>query len=165
MSPSDNFSSADFAKTQATLNARVPERLIHRDVEGRHGEGREANSLQDEQFNRERKHAVHLVDLPSKTMSVTLGGLEPNQVTNRHRHSYETIIYVLEGEGESRIEDRVVRWRAGDAFYVPVWAWHQHRNLSASAPARYLACENAPLLQNLGRLDVREEEMSNASAT
>ena len=73
--------------------------------------------------------------------------------------SSDLIIYVLEGEGESRIEDQLVSWKAGDAFYVPVWAWHQHRNRSESQGCRYLACENAPLLQNLGRLDIREESV------
>jgi gentisate 1,2-dioxygenase len=148
------FGSRDFVKTQSSLRARVPERLLHADVEGRQS----GASSRDATFDLERKHPVHVVDLPSQTISMTLGGLEPGQRTNRHRHNYETIIYVLEGEGESVIEDRVVQWKAGDAFYVPVWAWHHHRNLNPDRGARYVACENAPLLQNLGRLDLREEE-------
>lgn len=39
-----------------------------------------------------------------------MGHLEPGQTTSRHRHSYETIIYVLEGEGYTLIEDERVEW-------------------------------------------------------
>jgi gentisate 1,2-dioxygenase len=107
--------------------------------------------------NKERKRPVFLVDLPSKTLSMTLGGLEPDQTTSRHRHNYETVLYVIEGRGVTTVEDRGVEWEAGDAVYIPVWAWHQHRNLSDEATSLYIACENAPLLQNLGGIALREE--------
>jgi gentisate 1,2-dioxygenase len=100
---------------------------------------------------------VTLVDLPSKTLSATVGGLHPGQSSNRHRHNYETIIVILKGRGRSVIEDRVVEWTTGDALYVPVWAWHHHENASADESCQYLACENAPLLQNLGGIALREE--------
>lgn len=142
-----SYSSKDFGKTKRELTVTVPERLIHPDV---------LSSAEDSVLNSERKHLVQVVDLPSKTMSMTLGGLEPLQASNRHRHTYETLIYILEGEGETLVEDRSVRWKAGDAVYIPVWAWHYHRNLSASKRCLYLACENTPLLQNLG-VALREE--------
>jgi gentisate 1,2-dioxygenase len=140
------FSSKDFGATEAELRAELPDKLVHRAVE---------RSGRDEAFIRQRKHAVSVVDLPSRTLSVTIGGLETGQSTGKHRHTYETILYVLEGEGYTVIEDRRVEWREGDAVYIPVWAWHQHTNTSASR-CRYLACENAPLLQNLGAA-IREE--------
>ncbi len=87
-----------------------------------------------------------------------MGGLAPLQKTNKHRHNYETILYILEGRGTTLVEDREISWKAGDAVYVPVWAWHQHTNLSDTESARYLACENAPLLQNLGGIALREED-------
>lgn len=141
------FSSKDFSKTKATLEPDRPERLIHPNV---------LSSAQNREFNQERKHLVQVVDLPSKNVSMTLGGLEPLQATNRHRHTYETIIYVIEGEGESQVEDQLVKWKAGDAIYVPVWAWHSHRNTSAQTRCLYIACENTPQLQNLG-VALREE--------
>ncbi|MFN7204376.1 MAG: cupin domain-containing protein [Burkholderiales bacterium] len=115
------FSSADFAKVPATLRPDQPECLLHADVLG-------ANQPEDASFSHERKHLVRMVNLPSRVISMTLGGLLPGQATGRHRHNYETIIYVLSGSGHSIIEDRRVEWRAGDAFYVPIWAWHQHFN-------------------------------------
>jgi gentisate 1,2-dioxygenase len=141
------YSSKDFGRTERTLRAEVPEKLVHRHVE---------RTSRDDAFSRERKHPVFVVDLPSRVLSMTIGGLEPGQTTSKHRHTYETILYVLEGEGFTVIEGRRVDWRAGDAVYVPVWAWHQHTNTSATSACRYVACENAPMLQNLGAA-IREE--------
>lgn len=146
--PANRYTSKDFGRTPHAIEVVMPEKLLHRGVEG---------SSQDEAFSRERKHPVFVVDLPSRAISMTIGGLAPSQTTNRHRHSYETILYILEGEGSSVIEDRTVAWKAGDAVYIPVWAWHHHTNGSAAAPCRYVACENAPMMQNLGAA-VREEE-------
>lgn len=141
------YSSKDFGATKAEPEVDVPERLIHRGVE--------AISL-ERKFSEERKHPVFVVDLPSKTISMTIGHLESGKRSREHRHTYETMLYVLEGEGQSVIEGKAVSWRAGDAVYVPVWAWHYHENLGKGL-CRYLACENAPLLQNLGNVALREE--------
>ena len=142
------FSSKDFHETFARPAFSMPEKLIHRDVEqaGTH-----------DQFSAERKHPVFFVDLPSKNVSMTIGGLLPDQITNRHRHTYETVLYVMEGPGYTEIEDTRVEWKAGDAVYIPSWAWHRHKNLSSEKSAKYIACENAPQLQNLG-VALREEE-------
>ncbi len=141
------YHSADFHKTPPRPDVVLPEKLIHRKVEdaGRHDD-----------YSRQRKHPVFFVDLPSLALSMTIGWLEPGQASNRHRHTYETILYVLEGKGYSLIQDRKVEWQAGDAVYIPVWAWHNHFN-AGEGTARYLACENAPLLQNLGGIALREE--------
>ena len=146
------YSSKDFSKTTATIQtqipAQIPERLIHRGVE---------ESSLDPAFSRERKHPVFIVDLPSRSVSVTVGHLPERSKTRTHRHAYETILYILEGRGRTFIEEKIVEWKAGDAVYVPVWAWHSHENLEASL-CRYLACENTPLLQNLtGGMALREE--------
>jgi gentisate 1,2-dioxygenase len=109
-----------------------------------------------DEFSNQRHHFVRAADLPSRALSMTLGGLEPGQSTRLHRHTYETLIYIVSGQGESVIGEQRVPWRAGDALYVPVWAWHQHINTSATEGALYVACENAPQLQNLG-VAVREE--------
>ncbi|WP_210149553.1 cupin domain-containing protein [Chryseobacterium scophthalmum] len=142
------FSSKDFHQTFARPTFVKPSHVIHKNVE---------NEGVNNQFSEERKHPVFFVDLPSKNVSMTIGGLLPAQKTNRHRHTYETILYVLEGKGWTLVEDEKVEWEAGDAVYIPSWAWHQHQNLSDTEPARYIACENAPQLQNLG-VALREEE-------
>jgi quercetin dioxygenase-like cupin family protein len=142
------YHSADFDKTPPSVTVELPEKLIHKAVESA---GVKAS------YSDERKHPVFFVDLPSHAISVTIGGLLPGGCSNRHRHTYETILYVLEGRGYTLVEDLRVDWQAGDAVYIPVWAWHHHVNLDDENPAKYLACENAPMLQNMGRLAIREE--------
>lgn len=161
----EQHSSRDFAKVPDRLPEELPEKLLHRDVAGLAGglEGAAAagatyaaSDAAADAFSLQRKHLVRVVDLPSRVLSMTIGGLEPGQSTNRHRHNYETLIYVVAGAGHSLIGERRIDWQAGDAFYVPVWAWHRHVNAHASEKALYVACENAPMLQNLG-LALREE--------
>lgn len=141
-----NYSSKDFDKTPPQIETQIPEVLIHKNIEAQ----------EQSAYSKARKHPVYFIDLPSKTLSMTLGGLEANGRSNKHRHSYETLIYIIEGEGYSVIEGNKVEWQAGDAIYIPVWAWHQHFNLKETQ-AKYIAAENAPLLQNLGQLAIREE--------
>ncbi len=147
-SSSEKFHSADFHKTPPRPNVVMPEKLVHHCVE---------DQGKQEGYSQERKHPVFFVDLPSHTISMTIGWLEPGQSSNRHRHTYETILYVLEGEGYSDVHGQRIEWKAGDALYIPVWAWHNHVNTSKTQRARYLACENAPLLQNIGGVALREE--------
>ncbi|WP_082301062.1 MULTISPECIES: cupin domain-containing protein [Photorhabdus] len=143
------FSSGDFNKVPGELVEDKPTQLIHENVLN-------SDVSQDLNFSNERRHKVAMVNLPSKVLSMTLGGLQPGESTRKHRHSYETIIYIVNGEGYSLIGEQRISWKAGDAIYVPVWAWHQHTNSSVTDEALYIACENAPMLQNLG-LAVREE--------
>jgi len=142
------FSSADFGETKAELEVHLPDRLAHCNIE---------DDDISATFSAERKHPVHIVNLPSNSISMTIGGLLPGDRSNRHRHTYETVAYILEGEGYSMIEDQKVEWKQGDAIYIPNWAWHHHVNTNPDKPAKYLACENAPMLQNLGQLAIREE--------
>ena len=144
---SKTYSSADFDKTPVQPHVFIPDRLIHRNVEG---------DGQRDDYSQQRKHPVAFVDLPSKCLSMTIGGLASGQSSNMHRHTYETILYVLEGEGYSTIQGQKIEWTQGDAVYIPVWAWHRHTN-TGTGNARYLACENAPLLQNIGGIALREE--------
>lgn len=141
-------SSKDFGKTRSQPTFHMPERLHHPDLE---------ENGKDGGFSAERKHPVFVADLPSRTMSMTIGHMTGNSKTRRHRHTYETLIYIIEGRGRTIIEDKIVEWKAGDAVYVPVWAWHHHENQGTEI-CRYVACENAPLLQNLGGVALREEE-------
>lgn len=144
-----HFGSGDFARVASTLDPQLPERLIHKQVA-------QGDPDRSADFSAARKHPVHVVDLPSRVLSVTIGELLPGQSSRRHRHNYETILYVISGNGRTHIGDRIVEWTQGDAVYIPVWSWHSHTNASGHEKAVYLACENAPMLQNLG-IALREE--------
>jgi len=141
------YSSRDFGKTKANIEVSVPDRLIHKGV---------TKGKLDGDFSTDRKHPVHVVDLPSRAISMSIGGLDAGKSTRKHRHTYETIIYVLKGHGHSIVEGKRVNWEAGDAILVPRWGWHQHFN-DSDEYCEYIGCENAPMLQNLG-LALREEQ-------
>ncbi len=125
----------------------IPETLLHQNVE-------QKNAI----FENDSKPPFFIVDLPSKTMCMTIGTLKPNTKSGKHRHSYETIMFITEGEGYTMIEDRKVEWKKGDAVFVPVWTWHYNVNTSETEPAKYVSCDNAPMLHNLG-LAMFEPEM------
>jgi pyrroloquinoline-quinone synthase len=145
------FSSADFWRVGSKISPTSAASLLHKQVCG----GGQSQGSQN--FSAERSHKVDIVDLPSHTISMTIGHLAPNQRTRRHRHNYETIIYVLSGRGKTVIDDVEIEWSSGDALYIPCWSYHHHVNVNSEADACYIACENAPLLQNLGQIAVREE--------
>lgn len=143
-------SSKDFASVGSTLKSDKVNKLIHKNILN-------PKRNEDKKFSTERNHVVRIVDVSSKTMSMTLGELSPSQSTRKHRHTYETLIYIINGDGKSIINDEVIEWRTGDVVYIPVWSWHQHINNSDTNNATYIATENTPLLQNLG-VAVREEQ-------
>ena len=146
------FSSKDFSQIKANPqpNKILASRLICR---------RRKNKVSTP-FSKERGHRVRIIDLPTHTLSVTIGYLKKGQSTHRHRHNYETVLYVVRGKGVSSIGDQRVSWQKGDAIYVPAMAWHSHSN-EGNVEVEYVACENAPLLQNLGGIAVREEFKEN----
>jgi mannose-6-phosphate isomerase-like protein (cupin superfamily) len=154
------YSSRDFFDTTNEIKpVEIRRSLIHKDVRGTRNAG-------NEQFSAERKHPVHVVGVPSDNVSMSIGGILVGGRTRRHRHTYETVVLILAGEGYTIVggelgEDGFVHggdrqaWQAGDALLVPRYHWHQHWN-TGSVYAEYVGAENAPQLQNLG-LAIREE--------
>jgi quercetin dioxygenase-like cupin family protein len=131
--------------------SRLPDgRCLHRDVAN-------ANRGGDNSFAAERGHPVFPVKLPSNTVSLSVGELAPGKATSNHRHAYESLVYVLEGEGYTIMEGQRFDWRVGDAFYTPPWCWHQHFAAPGSH-VRYLTATNMPLLHSMGQTVLREEE-------
>lgn len=108
-------------------------------------------------FSRERGHPVYAVKLPSNTVSLSIGDLDPSSSTSNHRHAYESLIYVISGHGYTVIDGQRFDWKAGDALYVPPWCWHQHFTPEGTS-ARYITATNLPLLRQVGQTVVRQEE-------
>jgi gentisate 1,2-dioxygenase len=108
-------------------------------------------------FSRERGHPVYAVKLPSNTVSLSIGDLDPGTATSNHRHAYESLIYVISGRGYTITEGQRFEWKAGDAVYVPPWCWHQHF-AHPEESARYITATNLPMLKQLGQTVVREEQ-------
>lgn len=52
----------------------------------------------------------------------------PGTVTSAVRHVTEETAYVVSGAGEIRLDDRAVRFEAGDALHIPAGIWHAVAN-------------------------------------
>jgi quercetin dioxygenase-like cupin family protein len=76
------------------------------------------------------------------------------QSLNAERHLFEEIIYVLKGKGATVIwqtggPKQTFEWQEGSLFAIPLNAWHQHFNGSATEPVRFLAYTNLIYSLNL----------------
>jgi gentisate 1,2-dioxygenase len=118
---------------------------------------RQIEDSQDEQFSKERQHPCYIAKLPSHTASMNVGIVVAGVTSGNHRHYYESLIYIIKGNGYSVVEGNKVEWEAGDIIYAPPWSWHQHFNTDPDNEVRYVAYTNAPLLQNVGGIARREE--------
>ncbi|MBC8555712.1 MAG: cupin domain-containing protein [Candidatus Brocadiales bacterium] len=139
--------SADFGRTTDDVKVKMPGKVIVHQLE------KQKNSA----YSEERQCSVSISDIPSYTIGVDITTIDPSSNDRKHRHSYETMIFVLEGRGHSIVEDERVEWRAGDAIHIPPWAWHQHFNSDPDKEVKFLSGTNAPLLQSIGDVDRREE--------
>jgi gentisate 1,2-dioxygenase len=139
--------SADFGKTTDDVKVKMPGKVIVQQLE------KQKNSA----YSEERQCSVSISDIPSYTIGVDITTIGPESNDRKHRHTYETILFVLEGSGYSVVEDDRVEWEAGDALHIPPWAWHQHFNTDPDKEVKFLSGTNAPLLQSVGDIDYREE--------
>ncbi len=139
--------SADFGKTTDDVKVKMPGKVIVHQLE------KQKNSA----YSEERQCSVSISDIPSYTIGVDITTIGPSSNDRKHRHYYETIIFVLEGRGYSIVEDDRVEWEAGDALHIPPWARHQHFNTDPDKEVKFLSGTNAPLLQSVGDIDRREE--------
>ncbi|HXP30818.1 MAG TPA: cupin domain-containing protein [Stellaceae bacterium] len=53
--------------------------------------------------------------------------------TARYRTTANAVCLVVDGEGESRIGEKTLRWQKHDVFTVPHWNWASHRATNAAA--------------------------------
>jgi len=70
------------------------------------------------------------------------------------RQLFEEMIFVLGGRGSTAVwndagQRITFEWKAGSLFAIPLNAWHQHFNGSGTAPARFVAVTNGPVVINL----------------
>lgn len=80
---------------------------------------------------------------------LTLNLLSPAGAIREHVHSFEEGFYVLEGQAEVTIGQRVVKYGAGDFGVVKVGTLHSWRNVG-DAPVRWLQM-SAPQPKAVGR--------------
>ena len=75
---------------------------------------RQIENSQDEQFSKERQHPCYIAKLPSRTASMNVGVVVAGGTSGNHRHYYESLIYIIKGNGYSVAEGNKVEWEAGD---------------------------------------------------
>ena len=79
--------SADFGKTTDDVKVKMPDKVIVQQLE----------TQKNSAYSEERQCSVSVSDIPSYTIGVDITAIGPNSNDRKHRHSYETVIYVLEG--------------------------------------------------------------------
>lgn len=84
----------------------------------------------------------------AKAISMTMVVIPPGGCADPHIHvGYETTIYLLDGEVETRygenLEHSIVNY-AGDFIYIPPGLLHQPFNLSATKAARAIVARDNP---------------------
>ena len=145
--PVTRATSADFGKTTDDVKVKMPGKVNVRQLE----------KQKNLSYSEKRQCSVSISDIPSYTIGVDITTISPNSNDRKHRHYYETVIFVLEGKGYSIIEGDKVEWEAGDALHIPPWSWHQHFNTDPEKEAKHLSGTNEPLLQSVGEIAIREE--------
>jgi gentisate 1,2-dioxygenase len=85
-------------------------------------------------------------EYPLPTMGGFIQLLPAGFTTAPYRSTDATIYVVVEGEGETRLGDVVMRWKPRDIFVVPSWAVHTHR---AKGEAVLFSASDRPLQDKL----------------
>lgn len=63
-------------------------------------------------------------------ISIAMFQIPPGGRQAKHRHPGEALLYIVEGEGYSVIDDVKYPWGQGDGAIVNQYVWHQHFNSS-----------------------------------
>lgn len=95
-----------------------------------------------------------------KAMSTVIAEVLPGKHSGSHRHLYDEIDYIIEGEGRVIIDDRSYDVKQGDALAIPVFAWHQYF-CTGDKPLRILAHNTRPAMENLGLVLTQQGEHAN----
>jgi gentisate 1,2-dioxygenase len=66
------------------------------------------------------------------------------------RRSSSTILFVIEGEGLTIVDDQEMGWRKHDCLVVPNWTWQRLINRSKEDPAIVFSMSDAPILEKFG---------------
>ena len=85
-------------------------------------------------------HRMDLAGLEGKQGALVVVEYAPGASDQKHYHSGHLFTYVVEGSVVWEVEGEApVTLNAGDAFYDRPKQVHNHRNASATAPAKFVA--------------------------
>lgn len=83
-----------------------------------------------------------------KALSTMMYEIPAGAYSGSHRHLYDEIVYVLDGEGRAIVDDRTYEIRKGDTISVPLFAWHQF--FGGGSTLSLLSHNTRPAMENLG---------------
>lgn len=86
---------------------------------------------------------------PSINLDANVHEVGPGVVSTIHRHSWDAIVFVVEGSGWTEVDGRRHEWRPWDTIYLPGWAWHRHGN-DGDKPAKLISFSVEPFAELLG---------------
>jgi gentisate 1,2-dioxygenase len=95
-----------------------------------------------------------------KALGTLIAEVPPGKHSGSHRHLYDEIDYVLEGEGEAIIDDKRYEIKKGDTLAIPVFAWHQYF-ARGDKPLRLLVHHTRHAMENLGLTLTQHGELAN----
>jgi gentisate 1,2-dioxygenase len=81
--------------------------------------------------------------------------LDAGATTTPHRHSWDAILFVVEGSGWSEIGGERITWKPWDAIHLPAWVWHRHGNDGVKT-ARFVSFSSEPLLTSFNMAVLEE---------
>jgi gentisate 1,2-dioxygenase len=84
------------------------------------------------------------------TLDAQALGLAPGRPTVPQRSTANAIAVVVQGQGESTVGERTIRWRRHDVFSLPHWNWIRHR--ADDDGAHLFLLSDRPVLEALGYL-------------
>lgn len=87
-------------------------------------------------------------DRPTVVLDANRHEIPPETTSTIHRHSWDALMFITEGEGWTEIDGRRLHWRAWDTVHLPSWAWHRHGN-TAGRPAKYVTWSVQPMFELL----------------
>lgn len=94
--------------------------------------------------------------VPTRVVDCRIVEIPPEGKTSAHRHSFDSIMFIIDGRGSTIIDGTRYEWQKWDALHLPVWSWHSHTNTDERKPARYLTLTTAPLMELFNLLAVED---------
>lgn len=102
-------------------------------------------------------------DAPSLVLDANVHEIDPGVHSTVHRHSWDAILFVVEGTGWTEVNGKRHEWRSWDTIYLPGWSWHRHGN-DGSKTAKFVSFSVQPTAELVGMAileDAGDEDVRN----
>jgi gentisate 1,2-dioxygenase len=88
-------------------------------------------------------------DRPTRCLDAHVHEVDPETTTTIHRHSWDAVLFMVDGSGWTEVDGVRYDWKAWDAIHIPAWTWHRHGN-EGDRPGRFMSYSSEPTLWTLG---------------